>query len=399
MATFLLTWNPKRWPWPTFRDDVAGCALGARAVRTWSTGNTRRVMAGDRLFLMKQGDRPRGLVASGRAIGDVVDVPHWDLERADRGESGPAVQVQFDAILDLGLQLPLALQEEPSPQLSSVNWSTPASGISIGNAAALEIERRWADHLSTVVPDPFVHGQQYSRDEVQRVLGLTPAMGGDWFTGYTQHNGEWYLFPNVGGPGRTGHDYGNRWEGSLLRWFGKPKTHVRQLAMRAILAPVATVRLFARESNRDRFTYHGRVRPMEILDRTPVEVLWEVLGSGSPEGLLPGEFQSGMPFIEGAVRQITVNAYERSAAARAACLGRWGTACTVCGLDMEARYGPIASGFIHVHHLRSLSDIGAAYEVDPVNDLRPVCPNCHAIIHLRKPALSIEEATALLSRT
>ena len=26
------------------------------------------------------------------------------------------------------------------------------------------------------------------------------------------------------------------------------------------------------------------------------------------------------------------------------------------------------------------------YEVDSINDLVPVCPNCHAMIHRRKPA-------------
>jgi predicted HNH restriction endonuclease len=59
-------------------------------------------------------------------------------------------------------------------------------------------------------------------------------------------------------------------------------------------------------------------------------------------------------------------------------------------------YGPEVEGFIHVHHLRALSDLAREYVVDPVADLRPVCPNCHAVLHSRRPAYSIEEVRGLL---
>ncbi|MEI8372579.1 MAG: hypothetical protein WCJ35_07065 [Planctomycetota bacterium] len=39
-------------------------------------------------------------------------------------------------------------------------------------------------------------------------------------------------------------------------------------------------------------------------------------------------------------------------------------------------------------------DDGKEYKVDPVNDLRPVCANCHAILHRLKPAYSIDEVKA-----
>jgi predicted HNH restriction endonuclease len=43
-----------------------------------------------------------------------------------------------------------------------------------------------------------------------------------------------------------------------------------------------------------------------------------------------------------------------------------------------------------------LSEIGGEYIVDPVADLRPVCPNCHAVLHRRIPAYSIEEVRVFL---
>lgn len=101
-------------------------------------------------------------------------------------------------------------------------------------------------------------------------------------------------------------------------------------------------------------------------------------------------------FAEGATTSVVINAYERNPAARRACLDHWGYRCDVCDVLLAEMYGAIADGFIHVHHLRPIAEIGREYMVDPVADLRPVCPNCHAIIHLRKPQLSIDEAKALL---
>jgi len=103
-------------------------------------------------------------------------------------------------------------------------------------------------------------------------------------------------------------------------------------------------------------------------------------------------------FIEGAIRTIRVNAYERNPAARLACIHHYGTACSVCGFDFGEIYGEIGEGFIHVHHLKPLSSLGEAYQVDPVVDLRPVCPNCHEMIHSREPSLSIAELSAVIEK-
>ncbi len=94
--------------------------------------------------------------------------------------------------------------------------------------------------------------------------------------------------------------------------------------------------------------------------------------------------------LEGAAIRVVVNAYERNQQARAACLAHHGCACCVCGFDFRAAYGELGADFIHVHHLVPLSTIGEQYRVDPLADLCPVCPNCHAMLHARKPALKPE---------
>ncbi len=109
------------------------------------------------------------------------------------------------------------------------------------------------------------------------------------------------------------------------------------------------------------------------------------------EFTLPDEVPAGGGLVDGAVRTVTVKAYERSPEVRRQCIAAHGTDCSVCGLSMGAEYGPVADGYIHVHHLRPLSEVRAAHAVDPVADLRPVCPNCHAVIHLRVPPYSIDD--------
>ncbi|WP_272947140.1 HNH endonuclease [Marinomonas sp. S3726] len=94
--------------------------------------------------------------------------------------------------------------------------------------------------------------------------------------------------------------------------------------------------------------------------------------------------------------QIVVNRYERDRDARTKCVKEYGAVCQVCSMDFEKKYGTIGEGFIHVHHIRRLSDIGEEYKVDPLTDLVPVCPNCHAMLHKRRPPYSIEELQKIL---
>jgi len=101
--------------------------------------------------------------------------------------------------------------------------------------------------------------------------------------------------------------------------------------------------------------------------------------------------------VEGAKKQVTVNAYERNLKARKECLNHYGYICKVCDIDFESVYGRIGRGFIHVHHLKEISEIKKTYIIDPIADLRPVCPNCHSMLHQRKkPCYSIEELQLII---
>lgn len=145
--------------------------------------------------------------------------------------------------------------------------------------------------------------------------------------------------------------------------------------------------------------------PAKIFDFTPHLSAKKLIRSGSswyamdPDGYwqLPDEVETNQPLREGASQTVTVNAYERNPVARAKCLAHHGHACIVCAFSFEAAYGPIGKDYIHVHHLTPLSEIKREYVVDPVEDLVPVCPNCHAMIHRTRPAQTLEGLRAQLT--
>lgn len=101
-------------------------------------------------------------------------------------------------------------------------------------------------------------------------------------------------------------------------------------------------------------------------------------------------------FFEGNPISTTLNRYERNLQSRERCLGHHGRRCCVCGFSFSEMYGDVAEKYIHVHHLTPVATIGTKYEIDPIADLRPICANCHAVIHLRQPPFTIAEMQKLL---
>jgi 5-methylcytosine-specific restriction enzyme A len=130
------------------------------------------------------------------------------------------------------------------------------------------------------------------------------------------------------------------------------------------------------------------------------EAIWEIYEkeASSLETTIPEEIDIGSHenLYEGAKKQIYVNGYERNRGARERCIKHYGMTCVICGFDFEKMYGEVGRDVIHVHHLKPLSEIGDTYRVDPIRDLRPVCPNCHVIIHKNNPAHSIDEVRAMI---
>jgi len=92
METYLLIWKSTKTPrseknyWQKLAKKIIANGYVDSA---WSTGRTKKILPNDRLFLVRLGEEPRGIFASGWAVSNVYQEPHWDeQERAKRKITG-----------------------------------------------------------------------------------------------------------------------------------------------------------------------------------------------------------------------------------------------------------------------------------------------------------------------
>jgi len=266
MTTYLLSWNPKVWEWKNIQANIAKVARNGYSEMQWSTGVTKKIKEGDRVFVMKLGVEPRGIVASGWATSDVKQSDNYKTT----SKTALYIDGYFDVILEPNAVLPIEFLQN-DVLYKKVHWTPQASGMSIPDDVAEKLERDWAKFLNQPISIPVIN--------------------------------------------------------------------------------------------------------------------------------YADEIESTKSFYEGAVKQVKVNRYERDKGARVICIKKFGACCSVCGFDFGKKFGKIGEGFIHVHHLKPLSEIRKGYKLNPIEDLRPVCPNCHAMLHQRKPEpYAIEELKAILKR-
>jgi hypothetical protein len=100
-------------------------------------------------------------------------------------------------------------------------------------------------------------------------------------------------------------------------------------------------------------------------------------------------------YFEGKRFTVSSTAIERDSLARQKCLEHFGYSCSVCSINFEKEYGEIGRNYIHVHHRIDLASKQGEHIVDPTLDLIPLCPNCHAMVHMEKPAMSVEELKSI----
>ena len=96
-------------------------------------------------------------------------------------------------------------------------------------------------------------------------------------------------------------------------------------------------------------------------------------------------------YVEGAKKKVLANAYNRNSHARSKCIEHYGTDCQVCNFSFERFYGDIGKNYIHVHHINPMYEKLGEYEVDPINNLIPVCANCHLMLHQGEPVFTVSE--------
>jgi restriction endonuclease Mrr len=147
LSSYLLTWNQAHSPWPEMIAHISKLAAGQKAFNRWSTGNSKNVSVGDKFFLLKQGDEPRGVIGHGTVLTDVFQEPHWDHERAAKGDSANYVDVQFETLIDPNVIIPFSPADSTDDYLRKANWTPYASGMRINDEVATILLRYWLAHI------------------------------------------------------------------------------------------------------------------------------------------------------------------------------------------------------------------------------------------------------------
>jgi hypothetical protein len=145
----IVTWNPDVGKWADrggYLDAIERTARGEPAeVVDWSTGSRKGgASRGDRVFLLRLGDQGRGIIASGTALGEIYQAPHFDPENHP-GELVNNVDIEWECVLPVEDAL---TREELNQQLpASHNWSPQGSGVLIKGELADQLEELWSNHL------------------------------------------------------------------------------------------------------------------------------------------------------------------------------------------------------------------------------------------------------------
>lgn len=128
----------------------------------------------------------------------------------------------------------------------------------------------------------FKKGSKYSRQDIGRMYFPEEGRpkGGSWDTGYVRVENDLIIFMNIDVPGRTEHDFDNRYDetNQTIVWYGKPNTNSKQPTFEKLISGEYTPHCFARWDNTNiKFTYLGVGKIVTFKDGTPT-----IDGKGNP---------------------------------------------------------------------------------------------------------------------
>jgi 5-methylcytosine-specific restriction protein A len=147
--TYLLTWNPRKWRWTDLPKRIDEILRKEFCFTDWSCGNNKSIERGDRLFLLRQGEEPRGIVGAGWAESEPYEEIHWREEKAQVGRTTMYLKVRWETLLNSETESIFPREWLNEGTLSKVNWNTQISGIHIRDEAADILEERWEAFLES----------------------------------------------------------------------------------------------------------------------------------------------------------------------------------------------------------------------------------------------------------
>ena len=176
---FLLTWNPGNSDWADYHDCVLTTQEGHTVDGRWSTGSRRTgIRCGDRVFLLRQGTRGRGLIGSGEAVdfadpSGIDEIIYTDTHGDNTGATTNYVDVLWDRLVEPDDMLPTdQLQEEFPAQ----NWTPMASGTEIQPDVVVDLQARWSEHVGRTRPSGGGQGRLVDAARRKAIEGGSPGL-------------------------------------------------------------------------------------------------------------------------------------------------------------------------------------------------------------------------------
>ncbi len=139
--TILLAWNPRKWPWRDFAEQLETIREHGSADDRWGCGNRKRIPVGSRFFLIRLGVPPKGIIASGWTTSAPYQPEDWHAAR-NRAPRRNFVDITFDKLFETP---PIPLEVLQRTPFSKFHWAIQMSGVLIPQEIATPLERLWKD--------------------------------------------------------------------------------------------------------------------------------------------------------------------------------------------------------------------------------------------------------------
>lgn len=138
---WLISWNKDNWNWENYEKKCAETASGMPVAEEWACASLKPKY-GDEVFIIKLGEKPRGIFGHGRVIKEAFEGEHYDKDKAAAGKKERYIGVSFDRILNYKEENILS-QDELAVQCKSQHWSPQNSGIMIKPDAVPMLHAMW----------------------------------------------------------------------------------------------------------------------------------------------------------------------------------------------------------------------------------------------------------------
>lgn len=176
---WLVTYNVKNWNWENFEQHCADSLMGLTYEDEWACAS-KQPKIGEDVYLMKTGDKPRGIMAHGVVSKEAFEAPHYDPDKAAQGLTVNKIKIIFDRIIDFNKH-PILERDALMSAMPDQEWSPMASGVGIKDYYVNQLRKMWNKLIGIEEPEDEDGDEEMS----DREFGLNTILYGPPGTGKT----------------------------------------------------------------------------------------------------------------------------------------------------------------------------------------------------------------------